>query len=216
MITQIDDNFHYTKRKSKKTQILLCDTLRPYSYYINSVRYRYDGKNKKIPHYVVTKRGEIFNLMPSEYSSNFLKSKGTIVICLENLGWFNKSTLAPMYVNWIGDVYRGEPHCARWKDRFFWDVYTSDQIIALANLVELLHVKHQIPKTLINHTAEIPNPTKFVGILARCNYCNIYTDISPAFPTKLLVKLLENEQEHQRERPDEEDAQKHPSSKRTE
>jgi hypothetical protein len=137
MITQIDDNFHYTKRKSKKTQILLCDTLRPYSYYINSVRYRYDGKNKKIPHYVVTKRGEIFNLMPSEYSSNFLKSKGTIVICLENLGWFNKSTLAPMYVNWIGDVYRGEPHCARWKDRFFWDVYTSDQIIALANLVEL-------------------------------------------------------------------------------
>jgi hypothetical protein len=196
MITQLEDKFHHSKRKSKKFQILLCDTLRPYNHYINGVRYRYAGANRKVPHYVISKRGEIFNLVPSEYSTDFVKTKGAIVICLENLGWLYKSTLAPMYLNWIGDVYRGEPHCARWKEKFFWDVYSSDQVIALANLVELLHVKHGIEKTLINHTAEIPTPHKFKGILARCNYSNIYTDISPAFDTKLFQKLLYNEEEH--------------------
>jgi hypothetical protein len=195
MITLIEDKFKYNKRRSKKTQILLCDTLRPYNHYINSLLHRYNGENTKIPHYVVTKSGEIFGLVPSEYSSNFLKGKSTIVICLENLGWLSKSTLAPMYVNWIGDVYRGEPHCERWKDRFFWDRYTGDQMIALANLVELVTHKHDIPKVMINHTAEIPSPIKFKGILSRCNYANIYTDISPAFDTKQFEKLLHIETE---------------------
>jgi N-acetyl-anhydromuramyl-L-alanine amidase AmpD len=197
MIIQLDEKFNIHKRKTKKTQILLCDTLRPYNHFINSIRYRYNGEYPKVPHYVVTKKGEIYNLFSSDYYSEFTHNKNSIVVCLENLGWLQKSSLAPMYTNWIGDVYRGEPFCARWKDRFFWDTYTADQIIALSQLVEILHLKHDIPKVVINHTASIPQPTKFKGILARCNYSNIFTDISPAFNTKLFEKLLNDEKQEQ-------------------
>jgi hypothetical protein len=195
MITQIEDKVNFTKRKSKKTQILLVDTLRPYNHYINSIRYRYDGSNSRVPHYVVTKKAEIISLFPSEFYSDFLKTKNTIVIALENLGWLQKSSLAPMYVNWIGDVYRGEPHVARWKDRFFWDVYTADQTIALSNLIDILSEKHGIEKTMIEHTAAISQPQKFKGILSRCNLSNIYTDLSPSFNQKLFQKLLNKEEQ---------------------
>jgi hypothetical protein len=195
MIIQIEDKFYHTKRKSKKKQILLCDTLRPVSPYINSVRYRLNGENRKVPHYVINKMGAIFNLIPSEYSSNFTKNKATIVVCLENLGWLYKSTLVPMYTNWIGDVYRGEPFVSRWKDKLFWDVYTDDQLIALSNLVDILSHQHQIPKTFMHHLDEVLSANKFEGILSRCNYSNIYTDINPAFDVALFEKLLSEEKQ---------------------
>lgn len=188
----LHEEFDYVKKKTKKTQIVLCDTLRPHNFYINSLKYRY--RNNKIPHYIINKRGEIFSLFPTEYYSNILTSKAAIVICLENLGWLQKSSLAPMYMNWIGDVYRGEPHCARWKERFFWDVYTDEQIRSLSELINELSEKHDIPKVMIDTTAPIRGFNKFKGIISRCNISNVYTDIGPAFNINYFKTLLNEEE----------------------
>jgi N-acetyl-anhydromuramyl-L-alanine amidase AmpD len=208
MITKLEGPFKFTKRKTKKTQFLLCNTLRPYNHFINSLRYRNEGACEKLPHYVITKKGEIFSVVPSEYYSVYLSTKNTIVVALENLGWLQKNPLAPMYSNWIGDVYRGEPFTARWKERLFWDPYSVEQITALTTLIEMLSVKHNIQKTFIGHNNPITAPQKFKGILSRCNLSHIYEDISPAFDTKLFEKLLQNEkQETKRVRANKKDAQ---------
>ena len=93
----------------RKKQIVLCHSSRVAQDYLNALRYRYNGNNPYLPHYVINREGEVFNIIPSDTHSKFLEvesfNKSVIVICLENLGWMKKNPLSGAYVNWIGNIY---------------------------------------------------------------------------------------------------------------
>jgi hypothetical protein len=175
------------RRKNNKTNICLLDTHRRYNDYINKIKYRCNGEYKDIPHYVITKLGRVINIFDSDYSSNTFNNKEIdnklIKIAIENLGWLNKNTITGIYTNWIGDIYRGEPYIKNWRNKFYWDKYTSVQTENLENLCSMLCDKHNISKNFISSNGFLNYETIniFDGILCKSNFSNIYTDINHSF-----------------------------------
>ena len=83
----------------------------------------------------------------NNYTNNIVNiNRNSIIISLENLGWLNKNTINGLLNNWAGDPYRSEPFIKSWRNYFFWDRYTEEQMDALSKLCESLCEKHEIPK----------------------------------------------------------------------
>lgn len=183
-------NLNFHKRKTKKTQILLQDTQRRFDDYINKIKFRYDGKYRDIPHFVVTKLGHIYQLFDTEYSSitfdNPKVDKKIIKVAIENLGWLNKNTITGFLNNWIGDPYRSEPYIRNWRNYYFWDRYTETQMESVSKLCEHLCDKHQIFKQTVPSPGYLENVQNFVGIVCKSNFSNIYTDINPSFDFRIF------------------------------
>ena len=179
-----------TKRKSKKTQILLYDTKRRTDDFINKLRYRRDGKSNDIPHFIVTKLGTVYQVFDTNHSSvtfgDTRKDKKIIKIAIENLGWLNKNTITGFLNNWIGDSYRSEPHVKNWRGYFFWDKYNESQMEALSQLIDNLCDQHNIFKQVVPSQGYLENVSNFKGIVCKSNFSNIYTDINPSFNFRIL------------------------------
>jgi hypothetical protein len=107
--------------KSKR-QIILCETKRDHINYINSLKYRYNGKNKFLPNYVISRDGDVYQILKPNAHSNFMDdtkiNKNSIIIVLENLGWFEKNAIENTYLNWIGDIYKKEVFEKKWRDKY--------------------------------------------------------------------------------------------------
>jgi hypothetical protein len=69
---KLKPNF-FEKNESKK-QILLSNSFRYFDDFKNQLTYRFNGKNKKIPHYFIKKNGEVFCFLDSEYVSEYFFS----------------------------------------------------------------------------------------------------------------------------------------------
>jgi len=184
------------KQKSKK-QIILTHTSRNIADYINSVRYRNNGSYDKVPNFVIGADGKIYKLLPEEGYSNFFRkqsiNKCSIIISLENLGWLEKIPINPGYVNWIGDIYNGEIYEKKWRDYYFWQPYTDDQIISCANLCKYISNKHKIKNNSIGHNTIVEYIEKVEGITSQSNYSQKITCLSPAFDFKKFTNLIANE-----------------------
>jgi hypothetical protein len=191
---EILDNhkFNVFKRKTKKTQILLYDTQRRLEDYINKIKYRKRGKYDDIPHFVVSKLGVVYQLFDLNHSSNTFDDsridKKLIKIAIENLGWLNKNTITGFLNNWIGDPYRSEPYVRSWRDYYFWDKYTEEQMQSISNLCEYICETHGIEKKVVPSQGYIENISNFKGIVCKSNFSNIYTDINPSFNFKIFFK----------------------------
>ena len=126
---------------NNKIQIILLNTLRDKETFLNSVKYRFNGKNQKIPNYLITREGKIIQLLENTESPKFFLDKkinqNSIIVCLENLGWLQKEPLNENYINWIGDIYKGNVFEKKWRDYFFWQPYSEKQIEVCAELCEL-------------------------------------------------------------------------------
>ena len=185
------DLFYYDK-KYNKTQILLCHTSRPLTYFNNSLRYRLDGEYTKIPTYSISKTGKTIENFDSHHHSDFFGieevDKSSVIICLENLGWLKYNTLNNKYINWIGDIYKGEVYQKRWRDRSFWSIYPDKQLRACAKLIVEICSKHNIPLEMIGHNVKINGVMSFSGITARSNYNEYWMDINPSFKFELLCE----------------------------
>ena len=135
-------NFKPLGKQKKKHQIILSHTSRNVENYLQSIKYRYNGKYHKIPNYIITKEGKILKLLEDiEYSKFFNEDKinrNSVIIVLENLGWIQKEPLKDYYVNWIGDIYKGNVHEKKWRDYFFWEPYTEKQIDSTVILCKML------------------------------------------------------------------------------
>lgn len=181
----------------RKKQIVLCHSSRVTQDYLNALKYRYNGNNPYLPHYVINRDGEVFNIIPSDTHSKFLEvesfNKSVIVICLGNLGWMKKNPLSGAYVNWIGNIYNQGIFEKKWRNHFFWQPYTDKQIKNLSILISNLCDEFNIPKTCIGHNVKVDGIEKFEGIVSKSNYDSEYTDLSPAFDFEELKKLLEDE-----------------------
>lgn len=190
-------NFKSIGDNNKKHQIILTHTSRNVENYLVSLRYRFNGKLNRTPNYVITKDGKILQLLENEQFSQFFIendiNKNSIIISLENLGWLEKQPLENYYVNWIGDIYKGDTFSRKWRDFYFWDPYTEKQISSLSLLCASVMEKMNIPKQVIEHNTKINGIEKFEGVVTRSNFNSNFTDVSPAFDFEIFNKTLNNE-----------------------
>jgi hypothetical protein len=191
----------YYKEKCNKTQIILCHTSRPLTYFSNSLKYRLDGEYTRIPTYNISKNGNVIqNFNPENYSDFFgieEVDKSSIIVCLENLGWLKYNTLNDKYINWIGDTYKGKVYQKRWRDRTFWSNYPDKQLWACAKLIVKICSDYDIPLELIGHNVKIDGVRSFSGVTTRSNYGECWTDLSPSFDFEKLKTYIDEENEIQ-------------------
>ena len=189
--------FNPTGTSNKKHQIILVNTSRSVHPYLQTLKYRYNGKFTRIPNYIITRAGDILELLaPLNYSQYFNDSsmdQNSIVISFENLGWIQREPLTDYYVNWIGDIYKGEVYEKKWRDYYFWQPYTTQQVDSCAELCDILFKELSIKNNIIGHNTKINYNPKYEGVLTFSNIDKERTDVSPAFNFEQLIKKIENE-----------------------
>lgn len=185
----------FEKNESKK-QILLSNSFRYFDDFKNQLTYRFDGKNKKIPHYFIKKNGEVFCFLDPKYVSEYFFSgnkENLVHICLENIGWVEKVPMKDYYSNWLGIIKKGDIYEKKWRDYFFWDSYTDEQINSLIDLCKKITMETSIKYRFIGHNTKSSSVESYEGIACRSNYNSFYTDLSPSFPFSNFIKKLEYE-----------------------
>lgn len=193
-----NNKFSPSGKQKKKNQIILIHTGREYDSYINSLTYRFNGNYNKIPNYIITRNGDIIQLLNNIEYSNIFDSpninRNGIIISLENLGWLNKEPLKDYYINWIGDIYKGKVYEKKWRDYFFWEPYTEIQTEKTIELCKKIFSEMSIKPQFIGHNTKINGIEKYEGVVSRSNYDIMYTDINPSFNFEYFLKKLENEE----------------------
>ena len=190
--------FKSTGKQKKKRQIILCHTSREVEEYLASLTFRFNGKYDKIPNYVVTRRGEVLELLPENAHANLFKqeniNRNSVIVCLENLGWLEKKPLTNHYINWKGSIYNEQVYEKKWRDFFFWQPYTTSQLESTAKLCNQLIETLHIEKRCIGHNTKVDGVINFEGIVTRSNFDTTFTDLNPSFNFETFTKLIENEQ----------------------
>lgn len=183
--------------ESNKTQILLGHTSRELVYFINGLLNRRKGHYVKIPNYIISRTGEIHEILsPEKYASySHLKTinESSVIILLENLGWLEKEPLKNHYINWIGDIYNGKTVDRKWRDYYHWQPYTDIQIEQTAILCKDLMNRFNIPFECVGHNTKVSGVEKFSGVLTKSNFDSNCTDLSPAFNFDKFKNHIYNE-----------------------
>lgn len=191
-------NFKSIGKQKNKTQIILCHTGREVNEYLASLSFRYNKKYDKIPNFIVTRDGNVIQLLPNNTHSNFFNdpklNANSVVISLENLGWLEKKPLSNEYINWKGSIYKQEVYEKKWRDFFFWHPYTKQQIDITANLCSQITEDLKIKKKFIGHNTKVEGVNRFEGIICRSNFDTMFTDLNPSFDFENFTKKIENEQ----------------------
>ena len=189
--------FKPSGKQKKKHQIILTHTSRNINDYLQSLKFRMNGKYTKIPNYIITREGKILQLLGNEEHSEYFKepniNRNSIIVSLENLGWLEKEPLTDHYINWIGDIYKGDVFEKKWRDYFFWQPYTETQVDNLGLLCKELFENVKIKPQIVEHNTKIIGIEKYCGIVTKSNFGVDYTDVSPAFKFNELLKKIENE-----------------------
>jgi N-acetyl-anhydromuramyl-L-alanine amidase AmpD len=185
-------------KQKKKKQIILSHTSRDIEEYLFMLKYRGNGKFDRIPHFIISKEGNVIQKLSLESYSNYFTetniNRNSIIITFENLGWLEKVPLKDHYSNWIGNIYKGEPHERKWRDYFFWEPYTTKQIKSAAELCLNIVNEHKIEKKCVGHNTTIKDIEKTSGIVSRSNFDKAFTDISPAFNFEKFTNYIKDEE----------------------
>ena len=184
-------------KQKKKHQIILTHTSRNINDYLQSLKFRFNGGFKRIPNYIITREGKVIQLLGNTEHSEYFKdpniNRNSIIVSLENLGWLQKEPLTDHYINWIGDIYKGNVFEKKWRDYFFWQPYTEEQVKSTSSLCGKLLKDMKIKSQIVEHNTKIAGIEKYVGIVSKSNFDMSYTDLSPAFNFNELLKNIENE-----------------------
>jgi N-acetyl-anhydromuramyl-L-alanine amidase AmpD len=189
--------FNPVGKQKKKHQIILTHTSRNINDYLQSLKFRYNGNFKRIPNYIITRDGKIIQLLGNTEHSEYFKdpniNRNSIIVSLENLGWLQKEPLTDHYINWIGDIYKGNVFEKKWRDYFFWQPYTGKQVLSTNSLCDKLLKEMKIKPQIVEHNTKIVGVEKFVGVVSKSNFDTNYTDLNPAFNFNELLKKIKNE-----------------------
>jgi N-acetyl-anhydromuramyl-L-alanine amidase AmpD len=185
-------------KQKKKYQIILTHTSRNINDYLQLLKYRNNGKYNRIPNYIITRDGKTLQLLGNEghsdYFSNPNINRNSIIVSLENLGWLHKEPLTNHYVNWIGDIYKGNVFEKKWRDYYFWQPYTSIQLDSTSKLCNELFRDMSIKRQIVEHNTKITGIEKYCGVVTKSNFNTNFTDVSPAFNFEEFLKKIEYEQ----------------------
>lgn len=194
---QNSQEFNTKGIQKKKKQIILCHTSREVNEYLTSLKFRYNNKYDKIPNFIVDRNGDVIQLLPETGHTNFFSepniNRNSIIVCLENLGWLEKRPLSNEYINWKGNIYNGKVYEKKWRDYFFWQPYTNQQLESIAKLCNYLTDNYKIKRNIIGHNTKVEGIYKYEGIVTRSNFETYYTDLNPSFDFEIFVKFFENE-----------------------
>ncbi len=186
------EKLNHSKKSYKKRQILLYDTKRRIDDFVKKIKFRRNGEYDDLPHFIITKSGDIYKVLDVKYSSKTFDidkiDRQQIKIAVENLGWLKKNTITGFYTNWIGDPYRTDPFIRSWREKFYWDRYNYEQMKALVSLCDQLCDEYNIKKHVVPTNGIIENIENLGGIVCKSNFSNIYTDINPSFDFKMFVE----------------------------
>ena len=189
-------NFKSVGKQKKKRQIILCHTSREVEEYLASLKFRYNGKYDKIPNYVVTTEGKVIQLLDDASYSNYFTepniNRNSVIVCLENLGWLEKKPLTNYHINWKGSIYNQEVYEKKWRDFFFWEPYSEEQIKSTAELCLHLTEIFKIKKRCVGHNTKFDGVENFEGIVSKSNFDGRFTDLNPSFNFGDFIKLIEN------------------------
>ena len=190
-------DFKPVGKQKKKHQIILTHTSRNINDYLQSLKFRFNGSFKRIPNYIITREGKVIQLLGNTEHSKYFKdpniNRNSIIVSLENLGWLQKEPLTDHYINWIGDIYKGNVFEKKWRDYFFWQPYTEEQVKTTSSLCGKLLKDMKIKSQIVEHNTKIVGIEKYIGIVSKSNFDMNYTDLSPAFNFNELLKNIENE-----------------------
>jgi N-acetyl-anhydromuramyl-L-alanine amidase AmpD len=190
-------DFKPVGKQKKKHQIILTHTSRNINDYLQSLKFRFNGSFKRIPNYIITREGKVIQLLGNTEHSEYFKdpniNRNSIIVSLENLGWLQKEPLTDHYINWIGDIYKGNVFEKKWRDYFFWQPYTEEQVKTTSSLCGKLLKDMKIKSQIVEHNTKIVGIEKYIGIVSKSNFDMNYTDLSPAFNFNELLKNIENE-----------------------
>jgi N-acetyl-anhydromuramyl-L-alanine amidase AmpD len=185
---------NYIGEQYNKKQIILSNSHRDAKNYLASLEFRMNSKNTKVPHYLIDKEGNITQLMENDWFSSYISdpdvNKNSINICLENLGWLEKVPLKSYYVNWIGDIYNGTIFERKWRDYFFWDPYTEEQMNSLSELCDKICEDTGINNKTTGHNTKMNGVQKFSGIVSLSNYSEKFLDVNPSFKFEKLKNKI--------------------------
>lgn len=183
--------------KKKKRQIILNHTSREVGDYLTSLEFRYNRKYDKIPNYIITREGEVLQLLPETGYTNVFDNpvvnENSIIITLENLGWLEKKPLLNYYINWIGSIYKQEVYNKKWRDYFFWEPYDDRQFDMTVKLCNELLDNMNIRKKFVGYNTYVSHIENYPGVVTRSNFDTKFTDLSPAFNYELFSKMIDNE-----------------------
>ena len=189
--------FNPVGKQKKKHQIILTHTSRNINDYLQSLKFRYNGNFKRIPNYIVTRNGKIIQLLGNTEHSEYFKdpdiNRNSIIVSLENLGWLQKEPLKDYYVNWIGDIYKGNVFEKKWRDYFFWQPYTDIQVQNTSILCNMLFKEMSINPMIVGHNTKINGVEKYEGVVTKSNFDVNFTDVSPSFNFEEFLKKIDNE-----------------------
>jgi N-acetyl-anhydromuramyl-L-alanine amidase AmpD len=190
-------NFKNENISDVKKQIILIHSSRNSEEYLTALKYRHNGSYSKIPNYFIDREGKIIKLLEdNQYSKFFFKNeinKRAIFVCLENLGWLEKQPLKNAYINWIGNIYNSNVVQRRWRDYYYWQPYTEEQMLSTSELCLKLCNDNSIRIETLGHNTKINGIENFEGVVTKSNFLSEITDLSPAFDFELFSKLLKNE-----------------------
>jgi len=193
----IDKKINNTFPTNKKSKVILTHTARNVDEYLQSIRNRKNGKYDKVPHYIITRNGQILRTLNDNECPNYLSdnnlNKDSIIISFENLGWLEKEPLKNSYINWIGNIYKGEVFQRRWREYSFWQPYSTEQLDSGIELIKMVCKTNEIPQNFVGHNTKINRVEKIEGIITRSNLNVRFTDVSPAFDFELYSEKLNNE-----------------------
>jgi N-acetyl-anhydromuramyl-L-alanine amidase AmpD len=193
----IDKKINNVFQTNKKSKVILTHTARNVDEYLQSIRNRKNGKYDKIPHYIITRNGQILRTLNDNECPNYLTdnnlNKDSIIISFENLGWLEKEPLKNSYINWIGNIYKGEVFQRRWRDYIFWQPYSKEQLESGIELIKMVCKTNEIQQNFVGHNTKINRVEKIEGIITRSNLNVRFTDVSPAFDFELYSEKLNNE-----------------------
>lgn len=196
IIEQISPNI--LGKQKKKKQIILTHTSRDVEEYLSMIKNRMNGGFNRIPHFIITKDGSVIQKMGTQSFSYYFDeiniNRNSVIISLENLGWLEKVPVKNYYTNWIGNIYNGKPYEKKWRDYFFWEPYTDQQVKSLASLCKNIVDEHKIEKKCVGHNTTIKDIERMGGIVSKSNFDKRYTDLSPAFDFEKFTKQIQDEQ----------------------
>ena len=187
-------NFKPSGKQKKKKQIILCHTSREVEEYLTSLKFRYNGKFNRVPNYIITRRGKILQLLPDNAYSNYFTeeniNRNSVIVSLENLGWLEKKPLSNYYINWKGSIYNQQVYEKKWRDFFFWEPYSEEQVNSTAELCLHLTEILKIKKNCVGHNTRIDGVEHFEGIVSKSNFDSRFTDLNPSFNFDTFNKLI--------------------------
>ena len=178
----------------RKTQIMLANTNRRAEDYITSLKLRHNGNYNKLPHYLITKKGDVVNILKPNKVSDFFGydkvDKQIVVILLENLGWLRPKKTKVGLCDWLGKTYIGDVFEKKWRGKLLWEPYTVKQLETLGYLLKEICSDFNISTDFIGHNVKVEGVEKFKGIVTRSNYSEYFKDISPAFNFDKIKEIL--------------------------